>query len=57
MEHLNEHFNEPALPDWILNKLFGVLVRFGLGLQHNYLVQVRGRRTGREYSTPVNVLI
>jgi deazaflavin-dependent oxidoreductase (nitroreductase family) len=27
-----------------------------LGLQHNYLLQVRGRKSGKIYSTPVNVL-
>jgi deazaflavin-dependent oxidoreductase (nitroreductase family) len=38
------------------NQLFGLLVRLGIGLPHNFLLQVRGRRTGRVYSTPVNVL-
>jgi deazaflavin-dependent oxidoreductase (nitroreductase family) len=33
-----------------------VLVRLGLGLRHNYLLEVRGRKSGRVYSTPVNVL-
>jgi deazaflavin-dependent oxidoreductase (nitroreductase family) len=33
-----------------------VLVGLGLGLRHNYLLQVTGRRTGRIYSTPVNIL-
>lgn len=28
----------------------------GLGLRHNYLLQVRGRKTGRVFSTPVDVL-
>jgi hypothetical protein len=31
-------------------------VGLGLGLPPHYLLQVRGRRTGRVYSTPVNVL-
>jgi len=39
-----------------LNSFFGVLVGWGLGLPHNYLLQVQGRKTGRIYSTPVNVL-
>jgi len=38
------------------NSLFGFLVGLGLGLPHNYLLQVHGRKTGRIYSTPVNVL-
>jgi deazaflavin-dependent oxidoreductase (nitroreductase family) len=36
--------------------VFGFLVGLGLGLRHNYLLQVTGRRTGRLYSTPVNIL-
>ena len=38
------------------NKFFGLLVGLGLGLPHNYLLQVRGRKSGRVYSTPVDVL-
>ena len=33
-----------------------MLVGLGLGLPHNYLLQVRGRRSGRLYATPVDVL-
>ncbi len=40
----------------VFNRLFGFLVGLGLGMRHNYLLQVRGRKTGRIYSTPVNVL-
>jgi deazaflavin-dependent oxidoreductase (nitroreductase family) len=49
-------FNEPTTVDRAINKLFGLLVGFGLGLRHNYLLQVRGRKSGRIYSTPVDVL-
>jgi len=40
----------------VFNRVFGVLVGLGLGLRHNYLLQVPGRRTGRVRATPVNVL-
>lgn len=40
----------------MLNRLFGVVVGFGGGLTHNYLLQVRGRKSGRLISTPVNLL-
>jgi len=50
------HFNEPTSVERFINKLFGLIVGFGLGRPHNYLVQVRGRKTGRVYSTPVDVL-
>jgi deazaflavin-dependent oxidoreductase (nitroreductase family) len=49
-------FNQPTMVDSAINKVFGFLVGLGLGLQHNYLLQVRGRKSGRIYSTPVDVL-
>jgi deazaflavin-dependent oxidoreductase (nitroreductase family) len=51
-----EHFDQPTALERLSNKLFGILVGLGLGLPHNYLLQVRGRKSGRLYSTPVNVL-
>jgi deazaflavin-dependent oxidoreductase (nitroreductase family) len=38
------------------NRVFGLLVGMGLGLPHNYLVQVRGRKSGKIYSTPIDLL-
>jgi len=38
------------------NRLFGFLVGLGLGLKHNYLLQVRGRKSGKLYSTPIDLL-
>jgi deazaflavin-dependent oxidoreductase (nitroreductase family) len=52
----SQHFNQPTKLDRAINKVFGLLVGFGLGLPHNYLLQVRGRKSGRLYSTPVDVL-
>jgi deazaflavin-dependent oxidoreductase (nitroreductase family) len=52
----SKHFNQPTTFDRAINKLFGLLVGVGLGLPHNYLLQVRGRKSGRVYSTPVDVL-
>jgi deazaflavin-dependent oxidoreductase (nitroreductase family) len=49
-------FQAPSAAERMLNRAFGLLVGLGLGLRHNYLLQVRGRTTGRVYSTPVNVL-
>jgi deazaflavin-dependent oxidoreductase (nitroreductase family) len=49
-------FNRPTIFDRFINKVFGLLVGVGLGLRHNYLLQVRGRKSGRIYSTPINVL-
>jgi deazaflavin-dependent oxidoreductase (nitroreductase family) len=49
-------FQAPSGPERIFNRAFGLLVGLGLGRPHNYLLQVRGRRTGRIQATPVNVL-
>ncbi|MBZ5628756.1 MAG: nitroreductase family deazaflavin-dependent oxidoreductase [Acidobacteriia bacterium] len=40
----------------VFNRIFGVLVGLGLGMRHNYLVQVRGRKSGKAYSTPIDLL-
>ena len=51
-----KHFDQPTRLERAFNKSFGFLVGLGLGLPHNYLLQVRGRKSGRVYTTPVNVL-
>ncbi len=50
-------FNPPSPVERFFNKFFGFLVGLGLGFSYNYLLQVRGRRSGRLYSTPVNVVV
>jgi deazaflavin-dependent oxidoreductase (nitroreductase family) len=50
------YFKSPTSLDRVINSGFGFLVRLGLGLPHTYLLEVRGRRSGRLYSMPVNVL-
>src|SRR2546430_13967214 len=52
-----EHFTPPTSTERLFNKLFGFLVGLGLGRSHNFLLEVRGRKTGRVYSTPVDVLV
>ncbi len=52
----SRRFNQAGIVDQIINKVFGLLVGLGLGLQHNFLLPVRGRKSGQIYSTPVNVL-
>jgi deazaflavin-dependent oxidoreductase (nitroreductase family) len=49
-------FREPNLIDRTVNRAFGFILKLGIGLSHNYLLEVRGRKTGKVYSTPVNVL-
>jgi deazaflavin-dependent oxidoreductase (nitroreductase family) len=40
----------------MFNRVFGFLVGLGVGFSYNYLLAVRGRKSGKLYSTPVNVL-
>jgi deazaflavin-dependent oxidoreductase (nitroreductase family) len=49
-------FLRPGVSERLFNHLFGTLVSWGIGLPHNYLLQVEGRKSGRIYSTPVNIL-
>jgi deazaflavin-dependent oxidoreductase (nitroreductase family) len=49
-------FREPNAVEKIFNRTFGFLVGLGLGFSHNYLLEVRGRKSGKLFSTPVDLL-
>jgi len=49
-------FREPSAGEKIFNRAFGFLVGLGLGFRSNYLLEVRGRKTGKLYATPINLL-
>ena len=49
-------FQRPRAVERLFNRAFGVLVGLGVGPRDYYLLQVRGRRSGRERSTPVNTI-
>jgi hypothetical protein len=49
-------FRAPTAGERVFNRIFGFLVGLGLGFSHNYLLQVRGRKSGRLYSTPIDLL-
>jgi deazaflavin-dependent oxidoreductase (nitroreductase family) len=49
-------FREPSAGEKFFNRLFGFLVGLGLGFSYNYLLEVRGRKTGKIYSTPIDLL-
>ena len=40
----------------LINSLSRTLTRFGLGPPYLHILTVQGRKTGRRYSTPVDVL-
>jgi deazaflavin-dependent oxidoreductase (nitroreductase family) len=49
-------FRAPNAGEKVFNRVFGWLVGLGLGFPHNYLLQVRGRKSGKLYSTPIDLL-
>src|SRR5580700_2667820 len=49
-------FRAPTALERAFNRVFGFLVGLGVGFSHNYLLEVRGRKSGRIYSTPINLL-
>src|ERR1700742_4111621 len=49
-------FRQPTAMERVFNRFFGFLVGIGIGMKHNYLLQVRGRKSGKLYSSPINLL-
>ncbi len=49
-------FLKPSGIERAFNRLFGLMVRAGIALPHNYLLEVRGRKSGKRYSAPVDLL-
>lgn len=49
-------FQAPTATEALFNRAFGFLVGLGIGPKYIYLLQVKGRKTGRIYSSPVNLV-
>jgi deazaflavin-dependent oxidoreductase (nitroreductase family) len=49
-------FRAPSAVERVFNRVFGFVVGLGWGFSHSYLLQVRGRKSGKIYSTPVDLL-
>ena len=49
-------FREPTRVEKIFNRAMGFLVGFGLAPSHMRLLEVRGRKSGKLYTTPVDLL-
>jgi F420H(2)-dependent quinone reductase len=47
---------KPSVVAGLFNRVFGFLVGLGIAPGYMQLLQVRGRKTGRVYSSPVNLL-
>jgi len=56
MESSGASFRKPIAIERLFNRVFGFLVGLGLGFKYNYLLQVRGRKSGKLYSTPIDLL-
>lgn len=52
----NQEFHAPSPVERIFNRIYGFLVGIGVGFSYNYLLQVKGRKSGKLYSTPVDLL-
>jgi deazaflavin-dependent oxidoreductase (nitroreductase family) len=49
-------YQRPTAAEAMINRVIGLLPRIGIGPRYMVLLQVRGRKSGRVYSTPVNLL-
>src|SRR6266446_1201888 len=56
MPRTTPEFRVPSPVERTFNRIFGFFVGLGLGFPYNYLLQVRGRKSGKIYSTPINLL-
>ena len=56
MNSTQPSFRAPSAVERVFNRVFGSLVGLGLGFSYNYLLQVRGRKSGKIYSTPIDLL-
>lgn len=50
------HFSKPGVLDRLFNSAMGALVRAGIGPTHMRVLEVRGRKTGKIHSLPVDLL-
>jgi len=52
----NQEVQAPSRVERVFNRIYGFLVGVGAGFSYNYLLQVKGRKSGKLYSTPVDLL-
>ena len=56
MKQPESHFVAPNFIARAVNRFYGWLASIGLGPSYSFQLQIAGRKTGKIYSTPVNVL-
>ena len=52
----SREFLKPSPAERFFNRAFGFMVGLGVGPSYCYLLEVRGRKSGKLYSTPVNLM-
>ncbi len=52
----NDRFVRETPTARVLNRLMGAMLRLGVGPGYMRLLEVRGRKSGKVYATPVNLL-
>ena len=57
MNSTGPSFRASSAVERVFNRVFGWVVGMGWGFSHNYLLQVRGRKSGKIFSTPVDLLV
>ena len=55
-DELARPFQRPTFFERLLNRGIGALVGLGIGLPHMRVLEVRGRKSGKLYSLPVDLL-
>lgn len=56
MNSTSPDFREPTAIEKFFNRALGFLIGWGIGPAHIFLVEVRGRKSGKIYTTPVDPL-
>jgi deazaflavin-dependent oxidoreductase (nitroreductase family) len=56
MPQAQPYFLKPTPTEAFFNRALGALVAVGLGPRDYYLLEVRGRKSGRIYATPVSII-
>jgi len=49
-------YDRPSRLEFLFNRAVGALVRLGIGLPHMHVLEVRGRKSGKLYALPVDLL-
>jgi deazaflavin-dependent oxidoreductase (nitroreductase family) len=52
----DREYRAPSTGEKLFNRIFGYIAGLGIGPSFIYLLQVKGRKSGKVYSTAVNIL-